>query len=97
MHFMNGYIHPRHGTEFATVEDLVDHIDHIRQVAGIDYVGLGPDYSPMKEFRWVEGAERFAGMPNVAREMVRRGYSATEIRKVLGLNLMRVYRKVWGD
>jgi microsomal dipeptidase-like Zn-dependent dipeptidase len=35
-------------------------------------------------------------MPNVAREMVRRGYTDTEIRKVLGLNLMRVYSKVWG-
>jgi membrane dipeptidase len=97
MHFMNGYIHPRHGTQYATVEDLVDHIDRIRQVAGIDYVGLGPDYSPMQGWRWVEGAERFEGIPNVAREMVRRGYSDEEIRKVLGLNLMRVYRKVWGN
>jgi membrane dipeptidase len=97
VHFMNGYIHPRHGTEFPTVEDLVDHIDRIQQVAGIDYVELGPDYSPMQGWRWVEGAERFVGMPNVAREMVRRGYSDTEIRKVLGLNLMRVYGKVWGN
>jgi membrane dipeptidase len=72
-------------------------MDRIRQVAGIDYVGLGPDYSPMHGWRWVEGAERFAGMPNVAREMVRRGYTDTEIRKVLGLNLMRVYGKVCGN
>lgn len=97
VHFMDGYIHPRHGTQYPTVEDLVDHIDRIRQVAGIDYVGLGPDYSPMQGWRWVEGAERFVDMLNVAREMVRRGYTDIEIRKVLGLNLMRVYRRVWGN
>lgn len=96
VHFMDGYIHPRDGTRFPTVEDLVDHIDRVRQVVGIDYVGLGPDYSPMQGWRWVEGAERFVNMPNVAREMVRKEYADTEIRKVLGLNLMRVYSKVWG-
>jgi membrane dipeptidase len=95
LHFLEGYIHPRHGAAHATVEDLVDHMDRIRQVAGIDYIGMGPDYSPMKGWRWVEGAENFAGMPNVVREMVRRGYTDEEVRKVLGGNLMRLYAAVW--
>jgi membrane dipeptidase len=97
VHFLEGYIHPRHGTDHATIVDLVDHIDRIKQVAGIDSVGLGPDYSPMKGWRWVEGGETFAAMPNVAREMVRRGYSDDEIRKVLGGNLMRLYQTVWHE
>jgi len=58
-------------------------------------VGLGPDYSPMKGWRWIEGAESYAGMPNVVHEMVRRGYTDEEIEKVLGRNLMRVYQNVW--
>jgi membrane dipeptidase len=95
VHFLEGYIHPRHGAAHATVEDMVDHMDRIRQVAGVDYIGLGPDYSPMKGWRWIEGAETFAGMPNVVREMVRRGYTDEEIRKVLGGNLMRLYQAVW--
>jgi len=95
LHFFEGYIHPRHGAQHPTVEDLVDHMDRIKQVAGIDYIGLGPDYSPMKGWRWIEGAETFAGMPNVVREMVRRGYTDEEIRKVLGGNLMRLYKTVW--
>lgn len=95
LHFYEGYIRPRHA-KYPTVQDLVDHMDRIKKVAGIDHIGLGPDYSPMKGWRWVEGAERFEGMPNVVREMVRRGYTDQEIQKVLGLNLMRVYREVWG-
>ena len=75
--------------------DLVDHMDRIKQVAGTRHIGLGPDYTPMKGWRWVEGAERFEGMPNVVREMVRRGYPDEEIQAVLGLNLLRVYRQVW--
>ena len=94
MHFYEGYIRPRHG-EHATVVDLVDHMDYIKRLVGIDSVALGVDYFPERGWRFVEGAEKMRDMPNVVREMVRRGYSDEEIEKVLGLNLMRVYRKVW--
>jgi membrane dipeptidase len=94
MHFYEGYIPARHGPE-ATVQDLVDHVDHIRQLVGMDNIGLGTDYFPEKGWRWVEGAETIGGMPNVVREMVRRGYSDTDIEKLLGGNLMRLYRHVW--
>lgn len=93
--FIDGYIRPRHATKYPTVEDLVDHVDHIRKVAGIDHVGLGPDYSPMKGWRWIQGAERMQRMPNIVRVMVQRGYTDQEIEKVLGQNLMRVYKQVW--
>jgi membrane dipeptidase len=94
MHFYEGYIHPRHGSH-ATVEDLVDHIDYIKKLVGADYIGIGTDYFPESGWRWIEGAETIAGMPNVVREMVRRGYSDDEIEKIMGRNLMRVYAQVW--
>lgn len=94
LHFYEGYIHPHHGPH-ATVEDLVDHMDYIKRLVGIDYVALGTDYFPEEGYRWIEGAENMRGMPNVAREMVRRGYTDQEIQRVMGSNLMRVYRKVW--
>jgi membrane dipeptidase len=71
----------------ADYKRIVDHIDHIKRVAGIDHVGLGSDYdgvpmlpTPMK------GAE---DLPLVTYEMLRRGYTEQEIRKVLGLNFLR--------
>jgi membrane dipeptidase len=94
LHFYEGYIRPRHG-EHATVVDLVDHVDYIKRLVGIDSVALGVDYFPENGWRFIEGGERMSGMPNVVREMIRRDYSDEEIQKVLGLNLMRIYRKVW--
>ena len=66
---------------------IVDHIDHIKQVAGIDHVGLGSDFDgvPMLP-AGMNGAE---DLPLVTYEMLRRGYTETEIRKVLGENLLR--------
>lgn len=95
LHFYQGYIRPHHGPR-ATVEDLVDHMEYIKKLVGIDYVSLGVDMFPEKTYPWLQGAETLRDMPNVGREMVRRGFTDEEIEKVLGLNLMRVYRKVWG-
>jgi membrane dipeptidase len=97
LHFLEGYVQPRRGKQHASVEDLVDEIDHIKKVAGIDWIALGPDYSPMKGWRWIEGAESYAGMPNVVRELVSRGYTNEEIEKVLGRNLIRLYTEVWKE
>ena len=66
---------------------IVDHIDHIRDVAGIDHVGLGSDFDGVPFLpAGMNGAE---DMPLVTYEMLRRGYSETDIRKVLGENLLR--------
>jgi membrane dipeptidase len=94
VHAYEGYIRPKHGPH-ATTEDFVDHIDYIKRLVGIDHVALGLDYFPEKGWRWVEGAEHLELLPNVVREMVRRGFSDEEIQKVLGGNLIRIYKAVW--
>lgn len=66
---------------------IVDHIDHIKMVAGIDHVGLGSDFDGVPFLpAGMNGAE---DLPLVTYEMLRRGYSETDIRKVLGENLLR--------
>jgi membrane dipeptidase len=96
VHFVTpNYIKPRHGTSKATVVDLVDHIAYIRDLVGIDYVSLGTDFFPEQGYEWVEGAGRLSLVPNVTREMVRRGFTDDEIKKVLGGNLMRVFEANW--
>jgi membrane dipeptidase len=66
---------------------IVDHIDHIKQIAGIDHVGLGSDFDGVPFLpAGMNGAE---DLPLVTYEMLRRGYSEADIRKVLGENLLR--------
>lgn len=97
VHFVTpDYIKPRHGSK-ATVEDLVDHIDYIRRLVGIDSIGLGPDFFPEPGWRWVEGAGQMRLLRNVVREMVRRDFTDEEIEKVLGRNLVRVFAANWGE
>jgi membrane dipeptidase len=75
----------------ATVKDVVDHIDHVVQVIGIDYVGIGTDFDGGGG---VEGCRTAAEMKNITIELLRRGYSKKEITKIWGGNVMRVLRKV---
>jgi membrane dipeptidase len=75
----------------ATLNDVADHIDHVRKVAGIDYVGIGSDYDGY--FGFVEGLEDVSTFPALLAELMRRGYSAEEIKKVAGLNVLRVMRQ----
>ena len=68
---------------------LIDHIDHIVKVAGIEHVGLGPDFDGANDFP--EGARDVSMFPNITYELLKRGYSEPDIRKVLGENLLRVF------
>jgi len=68
---------------------LIDHIDHIVKVAGIDHVGLGPDFDGANDFP--EGARDVSMFPNVTYELLKRGYSEQDIRKILGENFLRVF------
>ena len=71
---------------------IVDHIDHMKQVAGIDHVGLGSDFDGVPFLpAGMNGAE---DLPLVTYEMLRRGYSEADIRKVLGENLLRAMSQV---
>jgi membrane dipeptidase len=77
--------------QLATVKDIVDHIDHVVQVIGIDYVGIGSDFDGGGG---VEGCKTVAEMKNITMELLRRGYTTSDIKKIWGGNFMRVFRKV---
>jgi membrane dipeptidase len=76
----------------ATMADAADHIDHIRKTAGIDHVGLGGDFDGITSVP--EGLEDVSKYPSLTAELLRRGYTDEEIRKILGLNILRVMREV---
>ena len=76
----------------ATIADTADHIDHIKKVAGIDHIGLGGDFDGITSV--VEGLEDVSKYPALTAELLRRGYRDEEIKKILGLNVLRVMRAV---
>jgi membrane dipeptidase len=79
-----------HPAPRATLAQLADHIDHIRRVAGIDHVGIGSDFDGIKSTP--AGLEDVSCYPALLAELLRRGYSAEDVRKVAGLNALRVLR-----
>jgi membrane dipeptidase len=72
---------------------LIDHIDHIAKVAGVDHVGLGSDFDGV-EGQTPEGMDSAADLPKITAELMKRGYSAQDCHKILGGNLLRVFREV---
>ena len=76
----------------ATLSDAADHIDHVRKVAGIDHVGLGGDFDGITAVP--EGLEDVSTYPALIAELLRRGYKDDEIKKITGLNVLRVMRSV---
>ena len=74
----------------ATIADTADHIDHIRKVAGIDHIGIGGDYDGITSVP--EGLEDVSTYPALTAELLRRGYKDDEVKKILGLNILRVMR-----
>jgi membrane dipeptidase len=75
------------------LKSLIDHIDHIAKVAGIDHVGLGSDFDGVSGAT-PQGMDSAADLPNITQALLDRGYSADDIKKILGGNLMRVFREV---
>ncbi len=75
----------------ANVSDVVDHIDHIVKVAGINHVGIGTDFDGGGG---VTGCTDVSEMGNITLELVKRGYSKKDIKKIWGENLMRVMKEV---
>jgi membrane dipeptidase len=76
----------------ATIADTADHIDHIKKIAGIDHIGFGGDFDGITSV--VEGLEDVSKYPSLTAELLRRGYRDEEIKKILGLNILRVMRAV---
>ncbi|MGB9907214.1 MAG: dipeptidase [Candidatus Saccharicenans sp.] len=77
--------------DLATVQDLVDHIDHVVKLVGVDYVGIGTDFDGGGGVR---GCNDVSQMINVTVELLRRGYSQKDIEKIWGKNFFRVFNRV---
>ncbi len=75
------------------LKSLIDHIDHIAKVAGIDHVGLGSDFDGVSG-QTPQGIDSAADLPRITQGLLDRGYTAAQIHKVLGGNLLRVFREV---
>jgi membrane dipeptidase len=72
---------------------LIDHIDYIAKLAGVDHVGLGSDFDGING-QLPEGIDSAADLPRITEALMARGYSAEDCRKILGGNLLRVFREV---
>jgi membrane dipeptidase len=75
----------------ATIADAANHIDHIRRVAGIDHIGIGGDFDGISSVP--VGLEDVSTYPALTAELLRRGYTDADIRKINGLNVLRVMRE----
>src|SRR5208283_5499455 len=72
---------------------LIDHIDHIAKVAGVDHVGLGSDFDGVSGAT-PAGMDSAADLPKITQALLDRGYGADDIKKILGGNILRVFRQV---
>jgi membrane dipeptidase len=72
---------------------IIDHIDHIAKVAGVDHVGIGSDFDGVSG-QLPEGMNSAADLPKITEGLMARGYSAEDCRKIMGGNLLRVFREV---
>ena len=83
-----------HPAPRATLIQVADHIDHIKAVAGIDHIGLGSDFDGITSV--VVGLEDVSTYPQLIAELLRRGYSDDDIRRIAGRNILRVLRQAEG-
>ena len=90
MNFAPSFVHPTQ----ATVQGVVDHIDHIVDLVGPDHVGLGSDFDGIGSTP--KGLEDVSKMPNITAELVERGYVEEDVRKILGENHLRLIKEVIG-
>jgi membrane dipeptidase len=84
-------INAKYPANRPTVQDAVDHIDHMVKVMGVDHIGIGSDFDGGGGLL---GIDDVSEMPNLTKELLKRGYSENDIRKIWGGNLMRVFSDV---
>ncbi len=82
-----------HKSGYADVKDVADHIDHVAELAGIDYVGIGSDFDGVGD-SLPTGLKDVSQYPNLIYELLKRGYSDEDIEKICGKNLLRVWKQV---
>ena len=78
---------------YATVDDVLDHFDHVVSLVGVDHVGIGSDYDGVGDSLPI-GLKDVSSYPSLIEGLLRRGYSEQDIRKILGENLLRVWEAV---
>jgi membrane dipeptidase len=76
------------------IAEVADHIDHIRQVAGIDHIGIGADYYDVDETTMVDGLANVTRYPYLFAELLKRGYSDEDVLKIAGRNHLRAMRQM---
>lgn len=81
------------GYPYATLEETLDHFDHVVNLVGVDHVGIGSDYDGVGDSLPI-GLKDVSTYPNLVEGLLDRGYSETDIEKILGGNLLRVWRAV---
>jgi membrane dipeptidase len=89
---MNAWREANPPTSVPTVRDVADHVDHLRRVMGVDHIGIGSDFDGFSGA--VSGLEDVSTFPALFAELARRGYGKEDLKKIAGLNLLRVMRDV---
>jgi membrane dipeptidase len=79
-----------HPTPRATLKQVADHIEHVRNVAGVDHVGIGSDFDGIDTTP--EGLEDVSAFPQLFAELIRRGWTDADLKKLAGQNLLRAFR-----
>lgn len=82
-----------HPNPFASLEDVLDHIDHVVELVGVDHVGLGSDFDGVGD-SLPEGLKDVSGYPNLIAGLLERGYSEAQIGQILSGNILRVWTAV---
>ena len=75
----------------ATIADVADHVDHIRKIAGVDHIGIGSDFDGITQT--VQDLDNVSTYPRLTAELMKRGYSDADVKKILGENILRVMRE----
>ncbi len=91
--FNTAYDESHGGLPFADLEDVLNHFDHVVALAGVDHVGIGSDYDGVGD-SLPTGLKDVASYPNLIEGLLARGYSEENVKKILGQNLLRVWRQV---
>ena len=82
----------KHAPPPPEIDILIEHIDHVVKLVGIDYVGLGSDFDGATSYP--RGLEDISGFPLITYHLLKRGYQPVDIKKILGGNLLRVLGQV---
>ncbi len=83
----------KHPYPYATTAETVDHFDHVIKLVGVDHVGIGSDFDGVGDSLPI-GLKDVSDYPNLVAEFLRRGYSESDIARILGGNLLRVWSEV---